>query len=83
MADLKVAAEPHRAPAQEVADDDPIGAPFPDRHIVDADDLRPGGSGAPQPLTHVLLLELLAVCHSRCSSSAMSLMAEERRRRPT
>src|SRR4030066_123874 len=53
------AAEPDRAPTQEVADDDPIGVPFPNRHLVDADDLRPGRSGTPQLLTHVLLLELL------------------------
>ena len=53
------AAEPDRPPAQQVADDDPIGVPFPDRHLVDADDLRPGRAGAPQLLAHVLLLERL------------------------
>ena len=53
------AAEPDRPPAQEIADDDPIGVPFPNRHLVDADDLRPGGAGAPQLLAHVLLLERL------------------------
>src|SRR5713101_8441680 len=53
------AAEPDRTPANEIIDDDPIGVPFPDRHLVEADDLRPGRSGAPQLLAHVLLLELL------------------------
>ena len=53
------AAEPDRPPPQEIADDDAIGVPFPDRHLVDADDLRPWGAGAPQLLTHILLLERL------------------------
>ncbi len=53
------APEPDRAPANEVADDNPIRVPFPDRHLVDADDLRAGRAGAAQLLAHVLLLEFL------------------------
>ena len=53
------AAEPDRPPTQEVADDDAITVPLPYRHLVDADDLGPGPSGAPQLLAHVLHLELL------------------------
>src|SRR6266545_4146679 len=42
------AAEPDRPATQEVADDDPIAMPLPDRHLVNADDLRRGPAGAPQ-----------------------------------
>src|SRR5262245_32891139 len=52
------AAEPDRPPADQVADDDPIGVPFPDRDLVDANDLRPRSARAPQLLAHVLHLEL-------------------------
>src|SRR6266511_1305128 len=54
-----LAAKPDWPATQEVADDDPIAVPLPDRHLVNADDLRRGPAGAPQLFAHVLHLELL------------------------
>ena len=49
-----------------VAYDDPIGvSALRIDSFVDADDFRPGGTGAPQLLARVLPLEALTVCHSR------------------
>jgi len=51
--------EPDRALPDQIGDHDPVGVPLLDRHLVDADDLRPRGAGTPQLLPHVLLLQLL------------------------
>src|SRR5882724_1706085 len=52
-------AEPDRPLADEIADDDAVGVPLPDRHLVEPEDPRPGRPGPPQLLAHVLLLERL------------------------
>jgi len=54
-----LAAEPDGSLAFEIADDDAVGVTLADRHLVDADDLRSWGTGTPELLTHVLLLQLL------------------------
>ena len=50
------APEPDRAPANEVADHDPIGVPFPDRHLINADHLWGPRAGTAELLPHVLRL---------------------------
>ena len=54
-----LAAEPDRTPTFQIAHHDAVGVTLADRYLVDADDLRPGRSGTPPLLAHVLLLELL------------------------
>src|ERR1019366_2612365 len=53
-----VAAKPDRALFLEVADDDPIGMPLPDRDFINADHPRRRMPGASELLAHVNLVEI-------------------------
>src|SRR5262245_7940726 len=54
-----LATEPDRAAAHEIADHDPVGVPFADRKLVDADHLRTGRARALELRFHVLQVQRL------------------------
>ena len=54
-----VPAEPDRPASFQIADHDPVGVALADRDLVDANDLRPRGSHAPDLFAHVVHLEPL------------------------
>ena len=69
-----LAAEPDRAPANQVAHHDAVGVALADRDLVDADRLRSGRARRPAAPRMYCFSSVLTVSQSRCSSLATSLI---------